>query len=60
MMMSAKEKEFRCELSALMNKYVYKFLDQSSVFYERPATIVMNHDGADPIDALVVIDNVDF
>lgn len=38
MMMSAKEKEFRCELSAL----------------------VINNDGADPIDALVVIENVDF
>ena len=60
MMMSAKEKEFRCELSALMNTYGYKFLDTSSVFYERPATVVINNDGADPIDALVVIENVDF
>ncbi len=58
--MSPKEKEFREELTTLMNKYGYKFLDHSSVFYEMPATVVVNHDAADPIDKLQVLENVDF
>lgn len=60
MHMSNKSEQFRIELKALMDKYGYKFLDTSSVFYERPATVVINHDGADPVDNLLVLENVDF
>lgn len=52
-----KSELFKTELTALMNKYGYKFIDTSDLsdtYY--PPIIGINDDGADPLDMLEVWD----